>query len=89
MFFRGIRKINTTNTKIVTSANFKDQHGTDLYGNKLEINIFNIQQFAQKEMNGERGITKSWESAGRSHFEYLKLQTDLVVMLDKNSSLSC
>lgn len=58
----------------------KEMH---LFSNQIEINIFNIQQFAQKDMTNERGITKAWETAGESYFDYLKEHEDLVVMLDE------
>lgn len=81
--FRGIQEININTTKIITSDNYANQRTDTLFGNKLEINIFNVQQFAQKDMTSERGITKSWENAGQSYFDYLKDQKDLVVMLDE------
>jgi type III restriction enzyme len=61
-----------------------------LFGNQIEINIFNIQQFAQKDMSAGRGIVKGSEMYGQkddgtlaSYFDYLKDQEDLVVLLDE------
>ena len=81
--FKGIQEINVGTTKIITTDNYATQRGQSLFGNQVEINIFNIQQFAQKDMTNERGITKAWETAGESYFDYLKNQEDLVVMLDE------
>jgi len=81
--FRGIQEINTNTTKIITTDNYTQQRNASLFGNQIEINIFNIQQFAQKDMTNERGITKAWETAGESYFDYLKEHDDLVVMLDE------
>lgn len=81
--FRGIQEINTNTAKIITTENYALQRSPSLFGNQLEINIFNIQQFAQKDMTSERGITKAWETAGESYFDYLKDHDDLVVMLDE------
>ena len=81
--FKGIQEININTTKIITTENYASQSGRTLFGNQIEINIFNIQQFAQKDMTSERGITKAWESAGESYFDYLKSREDLVVMLDE------
>lgn len=80
--FKGIQEININTAKIITTENYTNQRGT-LFGNQVEINIFNIQQFAQKDMTNERGITKAWETAGESYFDYLKGLDDLVVMLDE------
>lgn len=81
--FKGIQEININTTKVITTDNYANQSGQTLFGNQVEINIFNIQQFAQKDMTGERGITKAWETAGESYFDYLKAHDDLVVMLDE------
>lgn len=81
--FKGIQEVNTNNVKIITTDNYSNYRQQSLYGNQIEINIFNIQQFAQKDMESERGITKAWETAGESYFDYLKEQNDLVVMLDE------
>jgi len=50
----------------------------------LQINIFNIQQFAQKDIEKEKGITKFSETLGESYFEYLKSLDDLVVLMDES-----
>jgi type III restriction enzyme len=81
--FKGIQEINVSTAKIITTDNYAAQRAQSLFGNQIEINIFNIQQFAQKDMTNERGITKAWETAGESYFDYLKNQDDLVVMLDE------
>ena len=81
--FKGIQEININTAKVVTTDNYANQRGNSLFGNQIEINIFNIQQFAQKDMTSERGITKAWETAGESYFDYLKGHNDLVVMLDE------
>ncbi|MDD4694890.1 MAG: DEAD/DEAH box helicase family protein [Patescibacteria group bacterium] len=81
--FKGIQEININTTKIITTDNYASHKENPLFGNQIEINIFNIQQFAQKDMANERGITKAWETASQSYFDYLKNQEDLVVMLDE------
>lgn len=81
--FRGIQEINTNTAKVITTDNYTQQRNASLFGNQIEINIFNIQQFAQRDMTNERGITKAWETAGESYFDYLKEHDDLVVMLDE------
>ena len=81
--FKGIQEININTAKIITTDNYVNQRQATLFGNQIEINIFNIQQFAQKDMTSERGITKAWETAGESYFDYLKAHNDLVVMLDE------
>lgn len=81
--FKGIQEININTAKIITTDNYTNQRGNTLFGNQVEINIFNIQQFAQRDMTNERGITKAWETAGESYFDYLKAHDDLVVMLDE------
>ncbi|MFH1534689.1 MAG: DEAD/DEAH box helicase family protein [Patescibacteria group bacterium] len=81
--FKGIQEVNTNTVKVITTENYANYRQQSLYGNQIEINIFNIQQFAQKDMMSERGITKAWEMAGESYFDYLKGHDDLVVMLDE------
>ena len=81
--FRGIQEINSSTAKVITTENYTNQRNKSLFGNQIEINIFNIQQFAQRDMTSERGITKAWETAGESYFDYLKNHDDLVVMLDE------
>ncbi len=81
--FRGIQEINSTTARIITTNNYENDSGKQLFGNQLEINIFNIQQFAQKDRSQQRGIHGFKENIGESYFDYLKSQTDLVVMLDE------
>ena len=81
--FRGIQEINSTTARIITTNNYENESGKQLFGNQLEINIFNIQQFAQKDRTQQRGIHGFKENIGESYFDYLKSQTDLVVMLDE------
>ncbi|MFA6082072.1 MAG: DEAD/DEAH box helicase family protein [Patescibacteria group bacterium] len=81
--FKGIQEININTAKVITVDNYTKQRGYTLFGNQIEINIFNVQQFAQRDMTNERGITKAWETAGESYFDYLKEHDDLVVMLDE------
>lgn len=81
--FKGIQEVNTNTVKVITTDNYANYRQQSLFANQIEINIFNIQQFAQKDMESERGITKAWETAGESYFDYLKAHNDLVVMLDE------
>ena len=81
--FRGIQEINSTTARIITTNNYENDSGKQLFGNQLEINIFNIQQFAQKDRSQQRGIHGFKENIGESYFDYLKNQSDLVVMLDE------
>jgi type III restriction enzyme len=81
--FRGIQEINSTTARIITTNNYENESGKQLFGNQLEINIFNIQQFAQKDRTQQRGIHGFKENIGESYFDYLKSQSDLVVMLDE------
>lgn len=88
--FKGIQEININTAKIITTVNYPNQRGQALFGNQIEINIFNIQQFAQKDMAAGRGIVKGSEVYGEkedgtlaSYFDYLKEHEDLVVMLDE------
>src|SRR3989339_1987275 len=81
--FKGIQEVNTNTVKVITTNNYAQQRNASLFSNQIEINIFNVQQFAQKDMTSERGITKAWETAGESYFDYLKSHDDLVVMLDE------
>jgi type III restriction enzyme len=82
--FRGIEEINLFTTSIVTKENFLQSINTNLFGNKIQISIFNIQQFAQSDFDKERGITKAWETGGDSYFDYLKNRKDLVVFMDES-----
>ncbi|MDO8566107.1 MAG: DEAD/DEAH box helicase family protein [Candidatus Moranbacteria bacterium] len=81
--FKGIQEVNTNTVKVITTENYANYRQQSLFLNQIEINIFNIQQFAQRDMTSERGITKAWETAGESYFDYLKAHDDLVVMLDE------
>jgi len=88
--FRGIQEININTTKIITTENYNQQRFASLFANQIEINIFNIQQFAQKDLAAGRGIVKGSEIYGQkedgtlaSYFDYLKEHNDLVVMLDE------
>ena len=45
---------------------------------------FNVQQFAQKDVEKEKGITKFSETLGESYFDYLNSLDDLVVLLDES-----
>lgn len=80
--FKGIQEINSSTANVITTEDYANNRGSSLF-QKLEINIFNVQQFAQKDIEKERGITKAWETAGESYFEYLKNMSDLVVFLDE------
>ena len=91
--FRGIEEINSFTANIITKDNYDSNPGNtnmSLFGNKLQINIFNIQQFAEKDKKTKdgnqegKGITKEWESNGISYFEYLSKLDDLVVLLDES-----
>ncbi len=88
--FRGIEELTTTNVKIITKENYGQSTLAQLFVNKIEINIFNIQQFAQKDIEKEKGITKGSEIFGMedgkllSYFDYLKEQDDLVVLMDES-----
>jgi type III restriction enzyme len=83
--FRGIGEINTNNARIVTRDNYEQNFATaDLYQNQIQINVFNVQQFAQKEVEKEKGITKFKEAHGESYFDYLSSLDDLVVLLDES-----
>lgn len=83
--FRGIEEININTTRIITKDNYQQNQATaNLFGNQVQINIFNVQQFAQKDIDQEKGITKFSETLGESYFEYLKSLGDLVVMMDES-----
>ena len=83
--FRGIKEININTTRIITKDNYQqNQATTSLFGNLIQINIFNVQQFAQKDIEQEKGITKFSETLGESYFEYLRSLNDLVVMMDES-----
>jgi len=83
--FKGIEEINISTTSIITKENYQQNQATmSLFGNQIQINIFNIQQFAQKDIEQEKGITKFSETLGESYFEYLKSLSDLVVLMDES-----
>jgi len=83
--FRGIKEINASTTRIITKDNYAQSLATsDLFGNQIQINIFNVQQFAQKDVEKEKGITKFSETLGESYFDYLNSLDDLVVLLDES-----
>jgi type III restriction enzyme len=82
--FRGIEELSTTSVKIITKDNYAQSQMAQLFANKIEINIFNIQQFAQKDIEKEKGITKFSELLGESYFEYLSSLDDLVVLMDES-----
>lgn len=82
--FRGIEELTTTNVKVITKDNYAQSQMAQLFANKIEINIFNIQQFAQKDIEKEKGITKFSEMLGESYFEYLSSLDDLVVLMDES-----
>ncbi|OGC04434.1 hypothetical protein A2276_08690 [candidate division WOR-1 bacterium RIFOXYA12_FULL_43_27] len=88
--FKGLQEVNTSTVKVITTDNYTDYRQQSLYKNQIEINIFNVQQFAQKDMAAGRGIVKGSEIYGQkddgtlaSYFDYLKELDDLVVMLDE------
>ena len=83
--FRGIGEININTTRIVTKDNYEQNQATaSLFGNQIQINIFNVQQFAQKDIEQEKGITKFSETLGETYFDYLSSLNDLVVLLDES-----
>ena len=55
-----------------------------MFGNQIQINIFNVQQFAQKDIEKEKGITKFSETLGETYYDYLTSINDLVVLLDES-----
>lgn len=83
--FRGIGEININTTRIITKDNYEQNQATaSLFGNQIQINIFNVQQFAQKDIEKEKGITKFSETLGETYFDYLSSLNDLVVLLDES-----
>ena len=88
--FRGIEELTTSNVKVITKENYGQSQLAQLFQNKIEINIFNIQQFAQKDIEKEKGITKGSEIFGvedgklLSYFDYLREQSDLVILMDES-----
>ena len=88
--FRGIEELTTSSVKVITKENYGQSQLAQLFKNKIEINIFNIQQFAQKDIEKEKGITKGSEIFGiedgklLSYFDYLKELSDLVILMDES-----
>jgi len=88
--FRGIEELNSSTVKIITKDNYGQSQMSQLFKNKIEINILNVQQFAQKDIEKEKGITKGSELFGvedgklLSYFDYLASLHDLVVLLDES-----
>ncbi len=82
--FRGIEELNTSTVKVITKDNYNQSQMAQLFANKVEVNIFNIQQFAQKDIEKEKGITKFSETLGESYFEYLGSLNDLVILMDES-----
>lgn len=88
--FRGIEELTTSNVKVITKDNYGQSQTATLFANKIEVNIFNIQQFAQKDIEKGKGITKGSEVFGvedgklLSYFDYLKEQSDLVILMDES-----
>lgn len=83
--FRGINEININTTVIINKDNYQqNQANAKLFGNQIQINIFNVQQFAQKDIDQEKGITKFSETLGETYFEYLSSLDDLVILLDES-----
>jgi len=89
--FKGIAELNSSNIKIIHKDNYTNQnHELSYYKNNIEINILNIQQFSQKDIEKQKGITKGSENFGvkdgrlLSYFDYLSDLDDLVVLLDES-----
>ncbi len=92
--FRGIEEINGFTANVITKDNYESNPSNTqtslMGGNKIQINIFNIQQFAEKEKKNKdgdiewKGINAFSESHGVTYFEYLAQLDDLVVMLDES-----
>ncbi len=88
--FRGIEELTSSNVKIITKENYGLSQMSQLFANKIEVNIFNIQQFAQKDVEKEKGITKGSEVFGLedgkllSYFDYLASLKDLVILMDES-----
>lgn len=97
--FRGIEEINSFTANIITKDNYDSNPSNtnmSLFGNKIQINIFNIQQFAEKDKKTkddnyegkgiQAGSEIAWiEDNGRWwYFRYLSQLDDLVVLLDES-----
>lgn len=92
--FRGIEEINSFTANIITKDNYASSPSNTqtsiIWGNKIQINIFNIQQFAEKDKKTKdgdlegKGINAFSETHGKTYFEYLSELDDLVVLLDES-----
>ena len=92
--FRGIEEINSFTANIITKDNYASSPSNTqtsiMGGNKIQINIFNIQQFAEKDKKNKDGdLEGKWinafsETHGKTYFEYLSELDDLVVLLDES-----
>lgn len=91
--FKWIEEINSFTANIITKDNYSSNPSNTqwaLFWNKLQINIFNIQQFAQKDKKSKDDDTEwKWivaysESQWESYFDYLSRLDDLVVLLDES-----
>jgi type III restriction enzyme len=92
--FRGIEEINSFTANIITKDNYASSPSNTqtsiMGGNKIQINIFNIQQFAEKDKKNKdgdlegKGINAFSETHGKTYFEYLSELNDLVVLLDES-----
>lgn len=92
--FRGIEEINGFTANIITKDNYASSPSNTqtslMGGNKIQINIFNIQQFAEKDKKNKDGdfegkwINAFSETHGKTYFEYLSELDDLVVLLDES-----
>lgn len=60
--FRGIEEINGFTANVITKDNYESNPSNTqtslMGGNKIQINIFNIQQFAEKEKKNKDGETE-------------------------------
>lgn len=80
--FKGIAEFALNPPLLVTGDNWdngRGVQGTDLFGNTLVINIFNVDK-----INKDKGrIKKLNEYIGESYFDYLAGLPDLVLMMDE------
>lgn len=80
--FKGISEFAQNPPLLVTGDNWdngRGVQGTDLFGNTLIINIFNVDK-----INKDKGrIKKLNEYIGESYFDYLAGLPDLVLMMDE------
>jgi type III restriction enzyme len=98
--FRGLEEINSFTANVITKDNYMNSPShtqTSLTGgNKIQINLFNIQQFAEKDKRDKneglegKGINAGSEIIGMEndgkggYFHYLSTLDDLVVLLDES-----